>query len=746
MGLKQDIVIVNEFSMPLPTGGGSSGSTPGAYVEQYMARERAVEPLAPIRRHRTDDFIIKYMARENAVDQPLTHRREIKQTMRDSRGRGGVAFGYGQVSLSHDQLCAASADIQHQFDMGKTVMKTVLSFDESYLKRRGIVNEDFTLTQAGDYRGHLDQMKLRMAIMHGIERMSQAYDDLRYVGVIQVDTEHVHCHLAMVDAGKGRRVRGGAQRGKLLDKQKSFLRRGIDAWLDEKQRIAHMSSAVGYERRNVITYIKRWAHTVMHNEALPQFLIACLPQDRSLWRASSRATSMKKPHAIIGELVDEQLQRPGSPFPEAMESVYTYANSRRKNEGLDVDEWKKLIDRGKRTIREHAINGVYQMLRTIPEEHLRVRTPMLDVMSMPLTGLHNKRAHTITQTTTSEAPSKETPSLVEFGYRLRSYASRMRQHRNQAYTYADLARQWETAKKTTVVSETSQPLYDFYRYEALYHTRLVSKYRHFLPFMNGTHAFTQQVEELDAYYQRLLNLQAMRQDMSLQRMKDRTTAEHLGRDVYDQVGGGLLTQGASGRAVIDERIRSMKDTYAHKVEHFREEVTREGLSLVVTTDDTPTHEVRETEPYPFDEVKALDLHHLGYDFFTDVEISESSLRQFQSAMRMRQHHVSEAVMYLESTDQHEAIADLPVDDIRQMVRTSYDIQRTRSDSQILLPSRIAQLRKKHLDDHGRNSPASSLDAGLIVRVQETVDASCAYEPESHSHDDDRHEPQMHMND
>ena len=52
-------------------------------------------------------------------------------------------------------------------------------------------------------------MRLRMAIMHGLERMGHRFDDLRYVGVIQVDTLHVHCHLAMVDAGFGRRVRTG---------------------------------------------------------------------------------------------------------------------------------------------------------------------------------------------------------------------------------------------------------------------------------------------------------------------------------------------------------------------------------------------------------------------------------------------------------------------------------------------------------------------------------------------------------
>ena len=39
-----------------------------------------------------------------------------------------VGFGYGSVSLSHDELIAASDEVQQLFDEGKTVMRTVLSF------------------------------------------------------------------------------------------------------------------------------------------------------------------------------------------------------------------------------------------------------------------------------------------------------------------------------------------------------------------------------------------------------------------------------------------------------------------------------------------------------------------------------------------------------------------------------------------------------------------------------------------
>ena len=88
----------------------------------------------------------------------------------------------------HEKVLEASKDIQRNFDAGKTVMKTVISFDQEYLKQMGLVEEEFEVNQKGDYRGNVDQMKLRFAIMNGLQKMSKNYDDLQYVGVIQVDT------------------------------------------------------------------------------------------------------------------------------------------------------------------------------------------------------------------------------------------------------------------------------------------------------------------------------------------------------------------------------------------------------------------------------------------------------------------------------------------------------------------------------------------------------------------------------
>ncbi|MYR60070.1 hypothetical protein GTY54_28845 [Streptomyces sp. SID625] len=734
MGLKQDIIVVNEFSVPLPGGKGSRGATPGDYVTRYMAREQATEALAPIQRLRTDDFIMRYMARESAVERAGISRSAAEHEMRQAQGDGGVAFGYGSVSLSDEQLRAAGNDIQQHFENGKTVLKTVLSFDEEYLRKHKIVDEDFHCEARGDYRGHIDQMKLRMAVMHGLERMSSGtsgFDDLRYVGVIQVDTEHVHCHLAMVDGGRGQVTKYGTQRGKLLDRHKCRLRRGVDAWLDEKQAVTHLSGAVGYERRNVTTFIKRWAHERIRAESLPQFLLACLPADRTLWRAGSHDARMRKANQLVTELVKEQLDRAGSPMPEAMERIVDHANERRGIETLSTVERQKLVEQGRTQITERAVNGIYRMLQTMPESELRVRTPMLEVMGMDYRQMAALAAARQGEDENAEA------DLVSFGFRLRSYGSRLRHHREKAGEYRHLVHQWEQAENAGVAAEDSRPLYDFYRFEENYHRRLMSKYQHFLPFLGDAGQWHEQQQDVAAYGQRLLSLMALRADASLQRMKDSEEAENLGRTIYGQPGGRLLSQGKRGRVVLEARIRSMKQSYDQKVDGLRADLASSGLVLRVRP-SAEDQESTETDAvstdfkivvgavYDFDEVKALDLHHLGYDFVTDVAIGPKAHKTFVETTRDRRRLLLAAMDYLDQSGQAEAIADLPVDDVAAMTRVS---SRERAPQQtdgetgtLVLRSRIAELRaERGQAERMRRAKASSLDAGLVVRVQAQVD-------------------------
>ena len=720
MSLKQSIIVVNEYTVKSRvTGKASRGTSPGNYVTRYMARDMATETLAPIRRKRTDDFILRYMARESATERG-TSRADVKAKMRSAQGAGGVAFGYGQVSLSDEELKAASADVQGWFDKGNTVMKTVLSFDQEYLRKHKIIPEDFVCAKKGDYRGNLDQMKLRLAIMHGLSRMEKAfYDDLRYVGVIQVDTEHVHCHLAMVDAGKGTVAPDGTQRGKIHGPAKAMLRRGVDAWLDEKQAVKHMSSAVGYERRNVTTFVKRWAHQQMLRESLPQFLIACLPEDRRLWRSSTNHEAMRKPNRLVRQLVEDVLARPESPMPQAMEQVHEYANHRRTAEGLTSGQWRRLVEIGRDKIIERGVNGVYGLLRSLPADLLRVRTPMLDAMGMDYEQLAERAG--------GGSQSAEDNELVNFGFRLRSYSSRMQHHRERRTVYHESARMWERADDAGIASDYSRVLYEFYLEEEAYHARCAAKYQKFLPFAASETQWYREWEKVAEYGERLLSLESLRKDASLRKMKDAEQAEQLGRDIYGQPGGHLLTiRGTAGTDVLDERIARMRLGYDSQVADLRARLAGHGLKLEINADPAGRRAdeavISAGVEYDFDEVKGLDLHHMRYDFSTDVPVGRRARTQFVQWARSRRMHLDKAMEYLERSGQVEVIQDMPVADIRAMNALA---DRLSSDAVSVLPSEVAALVRQR--ESMRRSRTIELGNDLALRLQEQVERNIVFD-------------------
>lgn len=702
--LKSSIVVVNQYTIKNSSAkGGSRGGTPGRYVLRYMARDDAVETLSPVRRHNIDDFVVRYMARDSATDVAQT-KSQLRESFNEVDGYGGVAFGYGEVSLSHEQLFRSSADIQKNFDEGKTVLKTVLSFEPEYLKKHGIVDPDFVLEKRGDYRGRIDQMKLRMAIMHGMNRLGHQMDDMRYVGVIQVDTEHVHCHLAIVDAGVGRLAGDGTQKGKLSAADKSLIRRGVDAFLDEHQQVAHLSAEVSTERRNVVSYVRRWAQDQMLNEATPQFLLSCLPEDRRLWRFGSNNEAMRKPNALVQMMVSDVMEEPGSGVHEAMAKVREYATTRRDNEGLTVDEWNRLVDQGQNRLMERCVNGVYATLRALPEDALQVRTPMLDVMSMDYEEMVKQRSDTH-------------DDLLDFGFKLRSYSRRKESHEKARAQNHDSMRSWEMARESGVATDDSAALYRFYVEEEEYHARCAAKYRHFLNFTPYDVRWEDQWSEVQNYAQAMLNVESMSRDTLLSRIKDSGEAERRGQEIYGQAGGRHLTEGREGRDRLVRRADRMREQYAKKVEDLRVSLASEGLTLHVVSDqdNVPEAQVSEGNEYEFSEVKAVDLHHLGYDFYDDVEISDESRSQFIEMAQRRSDALAGAVEYLERTDQTEVIDYLPVRDIETM-KTLAD--RFTDDPAMKLPSKFAQIREK---ERVRRLATVRLDEQLSRQLRPVMD-------------------------
>lgn len=661
MGLKQDIVVVSEFSTPKGGGKGSRGGTPGAYVLRYMARKGATEDMAPVRREDADEYIRRYMLRRDATEM-ADSTDEVRDGIEQVDGLGGVAFGKdgrfdeGDVSMSDEKVRTTSRHVQKLFDEGKTAIKTVISFEPEYLKRLGIVSPDFKCEHEGDYRGNIDQMKLRLAIMHGMDRMSARFDELVWVGCIQVDTMHVHCHLCMVDAGESKRMRpDGEQRGKLDATEMRYLRRGIDLALDEMHPVRFMAANVARDRRNARCFVKKFTHELMASHSAQQLLTACLPEDRRLWRANTNRAEMRKANAITRQYVEEVFLQPGSGYPEAMREIGTYADARRDREDLTDAQHRALIDNGRERLVTDCMNGVYDMLKQHLPEKLPVRTPMLDVASMEIADLSDMRG---------------TDPIVEFGFKLRSYSSRLKHHVDERRKWHENVRAYEQAERDGNVSPDSKPLYDFYKLEEAYNAMLVGKYRHFLAFLPTDDEYREEFENLMRYRRRMRNLFDMSRDKAFDRFKSADSAEAYGRDVYGQHGGRYV---AKSPEIIDRRLERMRLTYADMVEDFQMHLDEHGLTYAVRDGRGV---VENHSAYDFDQVKALDIHHMGYDFPYDAPVSATNVDMFVRATRNRKRAYDAAVEYLESSGQSAAISTLPGMDVKLMEQAADALERS----------------------------------------------------------------------
>lgn len=686
MGLKQGIVIVNEFTVKNGSGKGSRGATPGDYITRYMSRDKASETLTPVKLKSEDDYILRYMSRESAVEK-LDSRDEVKPTMKSMQRYGGVAFGYGKISLADDELIAASQDIQANFDKGKTVMKTVLSFDEEYLREMGIIPEHFVCQSRGDFRGNVDQMKLRLAIMHGLDKLSQDYSDLQYVGTIQVDTKHVHCHLAMVDRGEGNLTKNGTQRGKISSAQKDKIRRGIDLFLDENKTIQHMASNIDMDKRNTAMFIKQVSHKTMEQNGISQLLIACLPPDKRLWRASSNDKRMLKANSLTREYVRELFAQPESGYDKIRRSIYEYANARRSREDLTGREYRRLIVQGEKNVEDACINSVYGLLSSMQKRDRTVQTPMIDLMAMP--------AHDI---------GKDADEFGEFTYKLRTYSTRLDYHKHEREKAHQIVEDYETAEAAGQVSESSRAVYDFFKFEEDYNERLMCKYQSFLHFLPPGKKYQSELREILDYRARLGDLESMYLDKNIKRMKP-DNAEDYGERVYNQRGGRYMTFNPD---IIAHRLDTMRERLAKKDKDFAYRIATDSLMMDENDDGTITL-TRRTK-HKFDDVKALDIHHLEYDSATDMLVSQSNIDIFVETARRRAALAQAAMAYLEASGQEEELHNIPIRDIRLMSSVA---------DEITITPYVKSLRK----DISENSPSPTINLAKKFDISLAVQQS-----------------------
>lgn len=677
MGLKANIIIKNEFTNNTRSepGKGSRGASPGDYVMRYMAREDATEVLTPVKQHiditpaqvepstsYDGEAFMRYMARSDATERLKAKDDELlqdadaygsplvlKHRFRSMDKLSGRAFGSRGISLSQSDLETSSQEIQDAFDNGHSVQKIIISFTEEYLRETGVLNPDFKHKGRGSYKGHIDQLKLRQGVIDGVGRMVVAgkFVDPAWVGTIQLDTSHVHAHIALVDTdfSSARMHRDGSDRGKINEREKAMFRKGLHYSLEDMRDLKSFYKQTALERQNVTVFVKDYAYSTLSENTGIQLLIAALPNEKSYWRYRSNRDSMKHPNKLATEIVERvfETEPDKSGYRSAMEAVVRYADESERKNKLTKESYQEVVEEGRERIVERSVNGLYRTLKTLDPGTLHIRTTMTDIQS----SSDEELAEALK--VSSEDNSFDAAS---FALRVRGYNERQETHTESASRFFTLTKEYDDANRSGFVDATAHVMRLYYEEEQRYHMGLADKYRKFLAFHHPKDRFN--VLKMENVYESLMQR-------------------------YEGIRDGEMRHGIS---LYDERSNYQDALRGYTFECFHEGVAtlKEWELVSVFNSDassltTPfvlpvrpkTRSENLTEAH-FNQVKAWDVHHLGLDYYNqpDARIDAKNAQAFADVWQNRKSRAEAARTYVDATGQRLPILDASEQDIQSM--------------------------------------------------------------------------------
>lgn len=775
--LKRDIIVVNRYSKRSSHDSrGSRGSSPGQYVLRYMARSSAVEVLPVIGERTPDTFVTRYMLRSNAVQGSPNLAVALNETHTHHPGHdyfrySGAAFGvwrdpvtdspHACVSMSDTQVVEAATQIQRAFDTGerirrsrrklkpRAVYETIISFSGDYLERMGVLvdaesmdlprHKDGTIddkrVREGAYRGHIDQAKLRLAIMHGLERTSLAQAGLTYVGVIQVDTGNVHCHLAMVT---DRDAPGGSRKdGVISPRQTMNLRRGIDAQLDDTRAVATLAATTQRQRFDLVASVETWVTTSTEAARDMQQLISCLPEDRRLWRAGSKAKVMGRPNTIATMMVERALERHPDQMARWHEGTERYIAQRREREGERNVDAEALRREARRRLVDRCVNGIYREAKRLDAD--REITPMMHYMRID----RGRITAELTQhrdAKGADANAEADARLAQFALRARNYAERLAEHARLELEY--LRRWFEFARNTLMAVEDNKlaaAVARFYLDEADYQGRCVDKYHRFIPAATGPDDLAHWAERWD-------------REIRPERARADHAAAMLADPAFDEWEAGQWTEAddyawrrygvdGGGRMLTEEGRRTMRTVtvplFALHAAYTERRLKAEARAAGVVFDGHGTPSLG-TE-HDFWDVRGVDIHDMRDDSVVDEPVGRQALGQFDEAVHARHAGMMALIDYARSIAGRTGVAPQtaagrePVaHDITAMITTYNDLAGQRGRRPVLR-SRIAGCEAAHEAETMLTRRTSAPDAIVDPdpdRIVETILAD-----ETAPHDD-----------
>lgn len=664
-----DIVLKNRIVASTGPHAGIHGTTPGRYILRYMARSGANEYVA-LTGPRPYDYATRYMTRRQAVSDSGTISVALDETgaehpMHDYFLYSGVGFGSWQsrrngrlsaLSMTDQQIREASRQVQDRFDQGHDVSQLVVSFRGSYLERMGVLDgradpprgpdgriddeaikerEERTGAATPYYRGHVDQAKLRAAIMAGLQRSGLTSAGLTYVGTIHVNTGNVHAHLLLAF---DRRSRSGTE-GWITEKQMYLMRRGIDNSLDDSLSLQATTAAISEQRTDLVSAVSDWAVGLGAGSASLQQLAAVMPEDQRLWHAGSRSPAMRRPNAVAARITEEVINGNPATYDMWYQSVLAYIDERRRREGrINAD---RLMREARRRLFRQCANALYDRIRQLKRD--RDITPMMRVMRISRSRIREELA--------ARDGNDRRSRLLTFALRARNYSQRLDEHIRLQRAYVDRAAAFRRyiIMADGPVGEQVLAVDEFYHNEVDYQMRCVCKYRHFLAAHEDTEPWRARYErEIMPRMADVQRIHAMLADTRFDDFDESQADEaqlYAWRTYRVENGDLMLTQ--RGRALLRNRTAAL---YELNLDTALAALRADAAGHGIIIDDDGN--VTRGEPYDFDDVRGVDLQDLTQDSVHDQKVGSQAFEQFRQAVSGRVNGLQALIRYSDSIAEH----------------------------------------------------------------------------------------------
>lgn len=203
----RNIVIKSQFNI-----GGSRGKSVKPFITNYVSRESATKPVFGYR--------------------PLKPTYEIGD---------GSCFTFSKTAISRNDVLRIADDVEYLFQTKmRAIQQLVVSFDQEYLRKMNIIDNNVDILKKGDYEDNYDEVRLRHVIRRGIREIADrdGYNEPKMIATIQHDTHHIHAHVVLYENSKDiARKRGNEEKGVIKNKSFLFGTMEMDRVLDRTKSI-----------------------------------------------------------------------------------------------------------------------------------------------------------------------------------------------------------------------------------------------------------------------------------------------------------------------------------------------------------------------------------------------------------------------------------------------------------------------------------------------------------------------------